>query len=1009
VEGGNASGPERAMAPKRGAKAASAAEDYESWDVAKLKAKAQELGLRSSGSKKDLIERLKACAPACAEEKAAAPKKRAAKEPETAQPPAKRAKVEPPAPKARGEPKAPARGKAKAKAKGRAAPDAEEEDEEEEPAETSKPSRSSPKAKAEPAGQQAKAKAKAKAKSAPEAPSEIEIPPLSSIKAAEGEIFYEDGEFCTDEAKSGKAQCRKCKERIPEKSLRFGKLVASDKFDGKMTLWYHAHCFLGGNELPSSTNLIAGFSSLRPDQQKIIEKFISKGGDGTGSDSKLKAQSKKVHEIQDVLQKLSTAELNEMAELNGYPTKKLHVSSTLLQLCADGILFGACDTCEVCKDHGHPGSVLLDGEVYRCTGWMTDHLKCSFQTQSPERSVWKLTPAAENVSNGKLGKMNLKVGKRIFATKMKDDGSVPTSSISSTSSTAKPPLLNLTVVLAEGLGSEEKRQELSELIRSHGGAVGDTVTKATCFVVSSSELAEEQETEVEAAKAEGVPGVDEEFLRKLEAGTITDMTPHLLWGVAHPKFRKIEEKNTQKFVEKDGVNMDTDVGELAERAHVLVDRSQSRVYSEMLSQTDMVTGTNSFYMLHLLESDKDSSEPCYWVFRKWGRIGVNQGGTKLEEFGTDKAGAIKQFSKLYLDKSGNTFGHKPNEFVQKPGKFGRVDVAHKALQKGNKKAKTEESSQDASKEKGEEQQGQPLGQLSKAQIEKGNAVLDGIDSLLGEIGEGGSANPVQAGKIKALSAEYYALIPHNFGLKVPPPIGTQELLGAERALLQFYLRMGFEEIGGEDEEKLAPIAGVMLLPLPKSLAEASKGICKPKEVTSCTKKGKTLEAKKAGKPLKAMDQDLYGSILLYTSNAIYKQLNKALRDEDREQVKAFFPYLRILFEACARLPTRTCTLWRGVGVDLFDQYKVGSTITWWGVSSCTSDQKVAQNFANGCAGQSTVLTVETSTACEISELSFYANESESILLPGTQLEVISSVKKGNQAHIRLREVGRVVG
>ncbi|CAK9077279.1 unnamed protein product [Durusdinium trenchii] len=87
---------------------------------------------------------------------------------------------------------------------------------------------------------------------------------------------------------------------------------------------------------------------------------------------------------------------------------------------------------------------------------------------------------------------------------------------------------------------------------------------------------------------------------------------------------------------------------------------------------------------------------------------------------------------------------------------------------------------------------------------------------------------------------FYSLIPHNFGMKAPPPINTQDLLGAERALLQFYLRMGFEEIGGEDEEKLTPISGVMELPLPKTLLEGCKGICAPKEVNSCTKKGQAL-------------------------------------------------------------------------------------------------------------------------------------------------------------------------
>eukprot|EP00440_Ansanella_granifera_P075784 gb/GFBE01082241.1/.p1 GENE.gb/GFBE01082241.1/~~gb/GFBE01082241.1/.p1 ORF type:complete len:213 (+),score=59.69 gb/GFBE01082241.1/:1-639(+) len=205
--------------------------------------------------------------------------------------------------------------------------------------------------------------------------------------------------------------------------------------------------------------------------------------------------------------------------------------------------------------------------------------------------------------------------------------------------------------------------------------------------------------------------------------------------------------------------------------------------------------------------------------------------------------------------------------------------------------------------------------------------------------------------------------------------------------------MGFEEIGGEDEEKLAPISGVMELDVPKTLPLACQGICGVKEVKSCTTKGKKLEAKKAGKPLKPMTADLYGSILLYTSNAIYRQLNKALRDEDREQVKAYFQYLRMLFEACARLPQRKVTLWRGVGVDLFDQYKVGSTITWWGVSSCTSDQKVAQNFANGCAGQTTVLTVETTTAYLLDVYVRAAKQSSAKLAASVLSDIYATVTK----------------
>jgi hypothetical protein len=158
-----------------------------------------------------------------------------------------------------------------------------------------------------------------------------------------------------------------------------------------------------------------------------------------------------------------------------------------------------------------------------------------------------------------------------------------------------------------------------------------------------------------------------------------------------------------------------------------------------------------------------------------------------------------------------------------------------------------------------------------------------------------------------------------------------------------------------------------------------------------------------------MSPDLYATILLYTSNAIYSQLNQHLRGENRSALKKYFNYLRMLFEAMDTLPKNNVTLWRGVSVDLYDQYKVGSEITWWGVSSCTSDESVARGFMNGCGSNCSLLIVETQTACDISTVTFYSNEKESLLAPGTTLQVLESKRQGKVSEIRLREVGRQVG
>lgn len=294
----------------------------------------------------------------------------------------------------------------------------------------------------------------------------------------------------------------------------------------------------------------------------------------------------------------------------------------------------------------------------------------------------------------------------------------------------------------------------------------------------------------------------------------------------------------------------------------------------------------------------------------------------------------------------------------------------------------------------------PIGKLTEAQIAKGRKVLEKLKAVLA--GRGTKS------QIEALSSEFYTLIPQDFGRKRPPMINTMQLLESQMELLKFFLRMGFENV--DAKSNLSPISGVMSLPVPPSLNEACRGICDKHSVKDSDEAGKKLAAKQAGKPKKKMSPELYGSIMLYTSNAIYHGLNQVLRDKDRAKVKKYFKYLRLFFDALGHLSQQKRTLWRGLSVDLSKnpEYKVGKTIVWWGVSSCTSDQKVANGFAGGCGGGATVVTIEAKTAADISAISFYGNEKESLLCPGTKLKVKKMDEKGSNTYVTLEEVGRAI-
>ena len=107
---------------------------------------------------------------------------------------------------------------------------------------------------------------------------------------------------------------------------------------------------------------------------------------------------------------------------------------------------------------------------------------------------------------------------------------------------------------------------------------------------------------------------------------------------------------------------------MMDTAHVYKERDD--LYTAVLGLVDITSGTNSYYKLQLLESDKGSS---YYIFRAWGRVGTTIGGTKVERFGGSKKSAIEHFLYLYGDKTGNDFADR-NNAGKVPGKFYPLDI-----------------------------------------------------------------------------------------------------------------------------------------------------------------------------------------------------------------------------------------------------------------------------------------------------------------------------------------------
>jgi len=101
-----------------------------------------------------------------------------------------------------------------------------------------------------------------------------------------------NNEYVVEYAKTGRSGCKdtKCKKKIAEDSVRFGKIFDSPFGDDKQTHWYHPECIFNyfarakaSTKKIESSDDIQGFDSLNKSDQKIIENLISSGGKSKGT------------------------------------------------------------------------------------------------------------------------------------------------------------------------------------------------------------------------------------------------------------------------------------------------------------------------------------------------------------------------------------------------------------------------------------------------------------------------------------------------------------------------------------------------------------------------------------------------------------------------------------------------------------------------------------------------------------------------------------------------------
>jgi hypothetical protein len=150
-------------------------------------------------------------------------------------------------------------------------------------------------------------------------------------------------------------------------------------------------------------------------------------------------------------------------------------------------------------------------------------------------------------------------------------------------------------------------------------------------------------------------------------------------------------------------------------------------------------------------------------------------------------------------------------------------------------------------------------------------------------------------------------------------------------------------------------------------------------------------------PPDGLTRDESASIRLYTMEwtggykSLYSLLNKTLQTADREDLRPWFRYLKLLLTALAKIRCASPqTVWRGVRKNISDEFPRGAPVTWWAFSSCTTTLSVLEsNLYLGDKGERTLFSIEVFNGRNIRAHSYFNNEDEILLLPGTYMEVKS--------------------
>lgn len=261
----------------------------------------------------------------------------------------------------------------------------------------------------------------------------------------------------------------------------------------------------------------------------------------------------------------------------------------------------------------------------------------------------------------------------------------------------------------------------------------------------------------------------------------------------NPKEEIKSEEIVKTVVMKGKAPVDSECKAKLGKAHVYCEGKD--VYDVMLNQTNLQFNNNKYYMIQLLEDD---SSKAYSVWMRWGRVG-KVGQNSLTVCGGDLLKAKTIFKKKFLDKTKNDWEDR-TRFEKVPGKYDLVFMDYSTNEKEQNKVVTDaapkkkpsaldvkvqsllelicdlKAMEECVLEMKFDTRKAPLGKLTSEQIRAGYTALKKIEDCLKR--KGSNRELLEA------CNQFYTRIPHDFGLKPPPIIRTEEELKEKIELLE---------------------------------------------------------------------------------------------------------------------------------------------------------------------------------------------------------------------------------